>query len=179
MDGRVCNKYRPPTDECHGNTDRPMSGAVVDGLAHIVERDGEVAGEACHHRIGIAHGDHAGCKDVAILIDHALTVTQQEAIALKAFIKEVRVVDIALGDAGVRNLDILIEFQTAARHRFLDLRLATDQDGATEAGAGIAVGGADHAVFLAFRKHNTLRRHTYLAEHALQRAGNGIKSGGK
>ena len=90
-----------------------------------------------------------------------------------------RVVDISLGDAGVRNFDILIEFQAAARHLLLDLRLAADQDGAAEAGASIAVGGSDHAVFLAFRKHNTLRCHPYLAEHALQRAGNGIKSSGK
>ena len=54
---------------------------------------------------------HAGGEDVAVLVDHALAVAQQEAVALQALVEIVGVVDIALGDAGVGDFDILVQFE--------------------------------------------------------------------
>ena len=77
------------------NTVRPRTSAIdtpigrwpepaVDGAAHIVEGDREIAGEAGHHRIGIAERQHAGGEHVAVVVDQALAVAEQKAMRAAA-----------------------------------------------------------------------------------------------
>ena len=126
-------------------------------------------------RIGIAQRHHAGGEDVAVLVGHALAVAEQEAVPLQAFVEIVGVVDIALRDAGVEDIDILVQFEPADGQRLLDLALAADENGPAKSRGGIAVGGADHAVFLALGKDHPLGRNAHLLEDGLHGAGDRVE----
>ena len=115
MDRRIGDEHGAAAHQRHRDADRPMARAVVDGAAHVVERDGEIAGEAGHQGIGIAHRHHAGGEDIAVLIGQALAIAEQEAVALQPLIEKVGVVDIALGNARIEDLDIVVEFESRSR----------------------------------------------------------------
>src|SRR5271166_3619605 len=78
------------------DSDDAMTRLVVDHAPHFLERDREVAGDARHHRVCVAPGDHRSAEGVAVLIDQPLTIAQQVALALQSFVEELRVNCVAL-----------------------------------------------------------------------------------
>ena len=68
-----------------------MAWAGIQRLANIFESHTKATGQTGNHCIRVSSGDHACCKDVAILIYHALTVTVEHALAGKANIQEIQI----------------------------------------------------------------------------------------
>jgi hypothetical protein len=64
--------------------DRHLAGFDVDHALHVAVALGEAPRDAGHHAVGVARRHHAGAEDVAALVDHALHVAVQEAVALQA-----------------------------------------------------------------------------------------------
>src|SRR5690606_40826052 len=88
-----------------GDTDDAMARLGIATAPHLLQGDGEIAGHAGNHGVGVAKGYHAGRKDVAVLVYHPLTVAEQISFALQPLIKIRGIIDIALRETGVDNLD--------------------------------------------------------------------------
>ena len=71
--------------------DRHLVGLDVDHALDVAVALGEAARDAGHHAVGIAHRHHAGAEHVAALVDHALHVAVQVAVALQALVDQVGV----------------------------------------------------------------------------------------
>ena len=56
----------------------PGAGSMTRG--DVLQRDRIAAGDAGDHGIGIAQRHHAGGEDIAVLVDQALAVAEQEAL---------------------------------------------------------------------------------------------------
>jgi hypothetical protein len=65
--------------------------------------------DAGHHAVGVTHGHHAGAVYVAVVVDEALAVAQQVALALQAAVEELRVFVAPIVPAGVVRLDRIAE----------------------------------------------------------------------
>ena len=74
---------------------------------HVLEHVAVVAGEAGDHGVGVAARHHAGAEDVAVLVDQALAVAEQQAVALLAVVEVLGVLAVVLRQAGVVDLDAL------------------------------------------------------------------------
>ena len=175
MDRGIGNENCPPTDKRHCYADGAMPRAVVNGTAHVIEGHGEISGEAGHQPIGIIQRHHASGKHVAVLVHKTLAVTEQEAVALQAFIQEIGIIDVSVGYPRVENLDILMQLQAVGHQSLFDFRFAADENGGAQSCGCKTVGGADHAILLTFGKHHTLGLGLDLIEDGLQRSGNWIK----
>ena len=105
MDRVSATKTVPDADQQQGQAEHDAARGRVDGVADVVEADRGRAGHAGDHRIGIAHRHHAGGEDVAVLVDQALAVAEQEAVALQAAIQEVGIVRVALRKSRIADLD--------------------------------------------------------------------------
>jgi hypothetical protein len=82
-----------------------MAGLLIDDAAHFLERIGEIAGDARHHGVGVAARHHGGGEMVAVLIDEALAVAEQKALALQPLEQELRIDAVALRQLRIVNLD--------------------------------------------------------------------------
>src|ERR671925_217864 len=71
--------------------DRHLAGLGIDGVLDVAVAFGETARDAGHHAGGVAHRHHAGAEHVAALVDHALHVAAQIAVALQALVDQVGV----------------------------------------------------------------------------------------
>ena len=111
------------------DADHAMAGLVVDDAAHLLERDREIAGHAGHHRVGIAERHHGGGEVVAVLVDQALAIAEQEALPLQPLVEELRIERVALREARVVDLDALVrEIEPASARRLAHALLAADED---------------------------------------------------
>ena len=70
---------------------RHLAGLLVDHALDVAVAFGEAARDAGHHAVGVAHRHHAGAEHVAALVDHALHVAAQVAVALQALVDHVGV----------------------------------------------------------------------------------------
>ena len=64
-----------------------MAGLRIDAAPHVLERDREIAGDAGDHGVGVAERDHAGGEMIAVLVDQALAVALQVAVALQPLVE--------------------------------------------------------------------------------------------
>ena len=104
-----------------------MAGLVVDAVPDVLERRREVAGDARHHGVGIAERDDRRRKMVAILIDQALAVAEQETAPLQSFIEIRGVVGIAVREARIDDLDAVAELDPGAFRGRAHALLAADE----------------------------------------------------
>ena len=65
-------------------------------------------------RVGVAERHHGGGEVVAVLVDQALAVAEQEAAALQALVEELRIDGIALRQARIVDLDALAPLEVDA-----------------------------------------------------------------
>ena len=150
-------------------------GLSIDDAANLLERDREIARHAGHHRVGVALRDHRGGEKVAVLVDHALAVAQQEAAAAAAArrgiarrarcVRKPRVVDL---DALFREIEAGLLGDRA--HAIL----APDQDRRAETLIDERIGGADDLLFLALGEHDALGHAAHALDDALHGAGDRI-----
>src|SRR5207248_5031178 len=88
-----------------GITDRHLARTLVDHALDVAVAFGEAARDAGYHAGGVAHRHHAGAEHVAALVDHALHVAAQVAVALQALVDQVGVGFVARRQPGVVDLD--------------------------------------------------------------------------
>ena len=94
-----------PRAEHDRHADDAVAGLGVDDAADVVERGRIVARHAGDHRVGIAQRHHAGGEMVAVVVDQALAVAEQVALALQALVEIVGIGGVAARQAGVDDLD--------------------------------------------------------------------------
>ena len=63
-----------------------------------------MTGHAGDHAIGMFHFQHAGREDITVIIDQALHVPAQIALALQALVEKVGIIRIVLREPGVADL---------------------------------------------------------------------------
>ncbi|MNS81053.1 hypothetical protein D3C72_1147530 [compost metagenome] len=162
------------------NADDAVAGLGVDAAADILERRRIVAGNACYYRVRIAHRHHAGREMVAVVVDQALHVTQQETAALQT---RIEIIDIGIdpaGEAGVGDLDIgAVEIDAGALRIGLDDIVTAEQDGGAEALSGEGNRRAHDLFFFGFRKNDPLRRAAHPLVKALCGRCHRVAAGGK
>ena len=108
---------------------------------------------------------------VAVLVDQAMDVAKQIALALQALVEIGGVVGVARRQRGVDDLDALAELDAEVLRALADRLLAADQQRGAKPFMHEAGGGADHLLLLAFREHHALGRSPQPLEHPLQHAG--------
>ena len=86
-DGGVGDQHGAAARQHQRHAHHAMAGLGVDAAAHVLERDREVARDAGHHGVGVAERHHAGGEMVAVLVDQALAVALQEALALQPLVE--------------------------------------------------------------------------------------------
>ena len=74
VDESVGEQNRAFAREQHGEAKQHRARLDRDDPRNLVERVEGVAGDPRHHRVGIAAGDHAGGKNVAVLVNQPLAV---------------------------------------------------------------------------------------------------------
>ena len=89
VDGRIGDEDGASPRHQHREPEHRMPFRRRQDAGDLVEGRVIIAGQAGDHRLDIAEGDHAGGKDVAVLVDHALAVPEQGALALHAIVQEV------------------------------------------------------------------------------------------
>ncbi len=87
VDNGVGDQYGAAARQHQRDAHDPMPGLGIDAAPHVLERHGEIARDAGDHGIGVAERDHAGGEMIAVLVDQALTVALQEAVALQPFVE--------------------------------------------------------------------------------------------
>ena len=133
------------------DADRAATGHRIEDQFDIIHDHIRVACDAGDHAVGMTHFQHAGRKHVAIIIDPALHVAAQIALALQAFVQIVGIFRIVLGQAGIAHFERPgrnAEFLHVGCHHIL----AGYQDGPTEALDLECVSSADHRRFFALGK---------------------------
>ena len=73
------------------NADQAVARLVVDHALDLFQRDRKIAGYSGHHGVGVARRDHGGGIMVAVVVDDALAIPHQEALALQALIEHLRI----------------------------------------------------------------------------------------
>ena len=111
---------------------------------------------------------HAGAEHVAALVDHALHVAAQVAVALQALVDQVGVGRVARREPRIVDLDAVGGGDADRLHGFAHLLLAADQDRRAVAVVAEHHGGADGALLLALGEDDALRVGLDLLEQALQ-----------
>ena len=84
----IGDQHGVPAGEHQRHAHHAMARLGIDAAADIVERHREIARDAGHHRIGIAERDHAGGEMIAVLVDQALDVALEKALALEPLVKK-------------------------------------------------------------------------------------------
>ena len=136
--------------------EQALAGLGVDHAADVAQHAHVVAREAGDHGIGVALGDHAGAEDVAVLVDQALAVAEQQALALAAAVEELGVGAVPGAEAGVVDLEgRLGQAQARALRGLADQVLAADQHRGAE--AGVAQDSAARMVFSSSPSAKTTR----------------------
>ena len=108
-DRGVGDQHGAPARQHQRQADHAMAGLGIDDAAHVLQRHGKVARDAGDHGVGVAERHHAGGEVVAVLVDQALAVAEQVALALQALVEIGGVVGVALRQRGVDDLDALAE----------------------------------------------------------------------
>ena len=140
------------------------------GLGSMTRRtsssdDRVVARDAGHHGVGVAERHHAGGEDVAVLVDQALAVAEQEALALQALVEKVRIVGVALRKPRIVDFDARRGVSSRVLGRFAHAAPRGRSGSACRALMDEARGGADHLLLLALGEDDALG----LAPHAARR----------
>ena len=91
VDRGVGQEHRAVAGHHDRVADRHLAGLLVDHVRDVAVAFGEAARDAGHHAGGVAHRHHAGAEHVAALVDHALHVAAQVAVALQALVDQVGV----------------------------------------------------------------------------------------
>ena len=155
-DAHVRHQHRAPADQRDRHADHAAFGLGVEHQAHVVVGGVPVARDARHHAVGVAHGHHAGAVNIAVVVDQALAVAQQVALALQARVEVLGVLVPALVAAGVVRLDRIGELQARRGEGLSDVPLAADQDGLPEPQVEEGVGGARNLRLLALGEDDAL-----------------------
>ena len=115
---------------------------------------------------------------VAVVVDQALAVAEQEALALQALVEIVGIDAVAARQPGIDDLDaVLVEVDAGVPGVLLDDVLAADQDGGAEPLVGVGDGGAHHLLLLALGEDDALRLAAHAVVDALQRRGDRVAAG--
>ena len=165
--------------EHEGQAEGDGAGGGIDDVADIGEADGGGAGEAGDHGIRVAGGDHAGGKHVAVLVDHALAVSGQVALALEAGVEEFGVFGVAAGEAGVVDFDAVGVAEAEGGHGGAHAVFAADQHGGAVAGVAEGDGGADDLFLLALGEDHAAGVGADGFADAIERVGGGIEPAGE
>ncbi len=152
----IGDEQRAAARQHHGRTHQPLAALLVDHPADVVERGHVVAGEARDHGVGIAQRHHAGAEHVAVEIDQALAVAEQEAAPLVAAIEQLGVGAVAGRDPGVDDLQPVGQLDAQRLGGLRHPLLAADQDRRAHAVVQPGDRGPDRGPFLAFREHHPL-----------------------
>ncbi len=176
--GGVGDEHGAPAAERERGADHPVAGLGVDAAAHVLQRGGVVAREARHHRVRIAERHHAGGEMVAVVVDQALGVAVEEALALQAGIEIVDIGVVARGDARVQQLDARpVEIDAGALGDFAHPVVAADEDRRAELLVGVGDGGAHHLLFFALGEDDALGLAAHPRIDLLERRGDGVAPG--
>ena len=151
-----------------------VAGLGIDAAADVLERHREIAGDPGHHGVGVAERHHAGGEMIAVLVDQAMHVAQQEAFALQPLIEIGRVGAVALGKGRIDDLDAVAELDPEPARGLAHPVLAADQERAAQSLMHEARGGADHLLLLALGEHHALRPPAQALVDALQDAGHRV-----
>ena len=173
---RVGHEHGASAGKAKRQANDAMAGLFVDHMPHVIEDTRVIAGGPGHHGVRIAERHHGGGEMVAVLIDQALTVAEQETPALEALIEELRIGAVAMGQARIVKLDALasFKFDPGCRSRLENTLLASDQNGLAETLIDERNRGADHLLLLAFGEHHALGETAHAFEDAVERSGNRI-----
>ena len=125
--------------------------------ADAFQRGGIGTCGASDHRIRLAGCHHASGKDIAILIDQALAIALQEAIALALAIEKFCIAARGIGYPRILDFNARGQRNTNGIGHRRNAILAPHQDRRAIARIAETNGGADHFFFLAFRKYHALR----------------------
>ena len=134
-----------------------MAGLGIDAAPHVLERDGEIAGDAGHHGVGVAERDHAGGEMIAVLVDQALAVALQKTVALQPLVEIRGIGGIARGQRRVDDRDAAAELDAERLRRLAHAALAADQERAAEPLVHEARRRADHLLLFALGEDDAPR----------------------
>ena len=105
---------------------------------------------------------------IAILIDQALTVARQKALALEPFVEIGRIGGVSLRQPRVDDLDSAAQIDAEIAGGFAHTLLATDQQRSSQPLLNKAQGRADDLLLLAFGEDDALRAPPQPIMHPLQ-----------
>ena len=179
-DRGVGDEHGAPARDRDRDADQAMARPVVDDAADLFQSDRVVAGDAGHHRVGVAERHHGGGEMVAVLVDQALAVAEEIAVPLQPLVEILRIGRVAVREPGVLDLDALGgEVDAQMLRGLVDALLASDQDRLAELLVDEGGGGADDLLLLALGEDDALGIAPDALEDAVERAGDGIAPGRK
>src|SRR5260370_35123378 len=104
-----------------------MARLRIDAAPHLFQRHREITRHTRDHGIGIAERDHAGGEMIAVLVDHALAVALEIAVALQPLIEIGRIGRIARRHRRIDDLDAAAELDAEGLPRLAHAALAAPQ----------------------------------------------------
>src|SRR5262249_22572630 len=151
-----------------------MARLGIDAAADILERHREIARDARYHRIGIAERDHARGEMVAVLVDEALDVALEKALALEPLVEKSGIGRVALRQPRIDDFDVAAEFDAQGMRAVAHAVLAADEQGRPESLVAEGRRGADHLLFFPLREDHALRPSPQPLVDALENPGHRI-----
>ena len=167
-DRGVGYQHRTSTRHHNGHADHAMARLRIDHVPDIFECDREISRHAGHHGVGITKRDHAGREMVAVLIDHALAVAHQVAVALQSLVQEIDVGGVSVRQPCVDDLDAFGNFDAGLFRGLPHAVLAADEQRRAEPLMHKARRRADHLFLFAFCENDALGVTAQPVEHLHQ-----------
>src|SRR5262249_58099679 len=115
-----------------------------------------VAADPSHHRIGIAERHHAGGEMVPILVDQALDVALEKAVALEPLVEKGGIGCVTLRKPGVDDLDPAAQLDPQGARALAHAVLPPDEQRRPKSLLDEARRGADDLFLFAFSEHDPL-----------------------
>jgi hypothetical protein len=163
-----------------GHADHPMAGLGIDNAAHILQHCRIVAGHARDHGVGIAQRHHRRGEMVAVVVDQALAVAEEEALALHLLVEMVGIDRVAAREARIDDLDaVAVQLDAGIAGGLAHDLLAADQNGGAEALIHEGDGGAHDLLLLALGEDDALRLAAHAVIDALEGRSDRIAAGGQ
>src|SRR5262249_25646801 len=118
--------------------------------------------------------DHAGGEMVAVLVDQALDVALEKALALEPFVEKGGIGCVALRQPRIDDLDAAAKLDAEGIRAVAHAVLAADEEGRPESLVAEGRSGADHLLLLPFREDHALRPSPQPLVDALENSGHRI-----
>ena len=171
MNGSIGHQHRARlARDDDGNSEGNPARHGVYRHADALKRGGIGTCGTSYHRIRLTGCHHASGKDIAVLIDQALAIALQEAIALALLIEKLRVTTRRIRKPRILDFNAIGQGNTNGIGHRRNAILAPHQDRRAIARIAETNRGTDNLFFFTFRKYHALRVLPHAFGNGFQRA---------